>query len=83
MVVVVVCCKCGGCIGRDVPGRQARVDMSRRSKARLPPRAIEQPASPASRAKVVSMLLISSGLPAEAMDGRKAVDCDAVRQWFG
>lgn len=28
-------------------------------------------------------MLISSGSPAEAMDGRKAVDCDAVRQWFG
>lgn len=52
---------------------RARMDVPRRSKARLPPKSIEQSsrsASPASTVMVVSML-ISSGSPAEAMDGRK------------
>lgn len=46
------------------------------AKAGLPPRGIEQPASTALVATVVAMvvvrMLISSGSPAEAMDGRKA-----------
>lgn len=80
-------CKAGVCIGRDVSGRVCMrvcvcvcVDVwrwTRRSKAHLLPRGIKQQTSTTAVVEllvvvVVVRMLISSGSPAEAMDGRKA-----------